>query len=501
MSTDDRFVRISESVGGIQIAAEYESPKQKSSSRLFAEADSTVWMSSGETLLRYSTSKGGIDLDGLTPIVNSVSSVGSDSMLVSGSLAEISNLGDNLSFLYRANDIEIEYSSIVPGDNKSLTYSHHLDGRSKSWSAWSSQKSVTFTNLREGKYTFRVKARNDFGKETPEASFSFVILPPWYRTTLAYIAYLLSIGIFGFLSTKYYQLAVANRKAKEQAIELAREKVVNEKLQEANYQLHVVNERLTVVNALKDEFLATTSHELRTPITAIQGYAAILKEELDGPHSEFADIIDSSSQRLMSTLNAVLDLAKLRSGAIDLFPVDTNLQEFCAAILDAHREKAAAKQLVLETNFTTEELRICIDQYSLRIIVSNVLDNAIKFSDTGIIRLSIDHQDHMAVVTIQDEGIGIGPEFLPHVFDEFRQESETLSRERDGSGLGLSIASRMMDLLNGAIDVQSQVGIGTVVKLSFQFQLQDTKLVRESDRQALSRDHTVRTSSQQSRPA
>ncbi|NNE36407.1 MAG: hypothetical protein HKN13_14315 [Rhodothermales bacterium] len=451
------------------------------------EEDGIVWMSVGDRLLRYDHRIVTNEKASFAPIVKSVSNVGSGQ--------RIADVRGQPSLRYDDNDLLLEYSAPIYSNSRNLTYSHFLEGRENRWSDWSSENAVTFTNLREGAYTFRVKARNDFGTETPEARFSFVILPPWYRTAWAYIAYVLAIGIFGFLSTKYYQLAVANRKAKEQALELAREKVVNEKLQEANEQLQVVNERLTEVNTLKDEFLATTSHELRTPITAIQGYAAILKDELSGPHAEFADIIDSSSERLMRTLNAVLDLAKLRSGAVDLFPVVTHLQDFCLNVMSAYGDQAVQKEIAIVQDFTDEDLYTYIDQYSLRNIISNILDNAIKFSDGGSVTVSIARENKSAVITIADEGVGIADEFLPFVFEEFRQESETLSREQEGSGLGLAIASRMVDLVDGSIEVNSTLGVGTTIRLTFDLTLDHSLPVEQvdaakQDREPMSRAHT-----------
>lgn len=455
------------------------------------EDDGIVWFSVGDRLLRYNPNLVSNDRASFRPIIESVANIGTNELLVSGRMKPIQSVWGVPRLENEANDLFIDYSAPIFTNRDHLRYSHYLEGRSSEWSGWSETSSATFTNLREGEYTFRVKARNDFGKETPEATFSFVILPPWYRTTWAYFAYLLGFCVIGFLSTKYYQLAVANRKAKEQAIELAREKEVNEKLQEANSQLHVVNERLTEVNALKDEFLATTSHELRTPITAIQGYASILKEELDGPHAEFADIIDSSSKRLMQTLNAVLDLAKLRSGAVDLFPVGTDLQDFCASLIDGFRAKASTKNIAIQADFPADPIQLTIDQYSLKNILSNVLDNSIKFSDGGTINVSILTQQDQAIIRIADEGVGVNPEFLPFVFDEFRQESDTLSREQEGSGLGLSIASRMVDLNDGSITIESEKNVGTTVTVAFKLMAEsvasDASSAPKPDREPIGR--------------
>ena len=436
------------------------------SARIFIDSD-VILLSSGDELFRMDRSLGeSRTRPPWSPQIERISSGNQAKVLFpAGQSVDFGSLP------FSSNDLSFEFTVPLFTRGGQVLYSTRLDGELPKWTDFISERRATFTNLREGTYTFRVKARNDFGDETPEASFTFTILPPWYRTVWAYLAYLIGVAILGVVSTKYYQLAVASRRAKEQAIELARERVLNEKLQEANDRLHLLNNRLTEVNALKDEFLATTSHELRTPITAIQGYAAILREELEGPQSEFAEIIDVSSRRLMQTLNAVLDLARLRSGAVDLFPVPTDLREFTASVVDAFEDKALEKSLAVERDFGADDLRILIDQYSLRNILSNVVDNAIKFSESGTVTVRLRREADAAIVEVSDEGVGVDADFLPFVYDEFRQESKTLSRERDGSGLGLSIVSRTVDLVGGSIDIRSQKDLGTTVTLTFDLSL------------------------------
>src|SRR5690606_38870176 len=134
------------------------------------------------------------------------------------------------------------------------------------------------------------------------------ILPPWYRSWWAYGVYggfVLALAFFGW---RYRVMVREHRKARLQAEELARERVLNERLQEANVRLQEANDRLVQVDRLKDEFLANTSHELRTPLTAILGFASILKEEVRDEHQEFVGFIDENGQRLLRTLDALLDL-------------------------------------------------------------------------------------------------------------------------------------------------------------------------------------------------
>ena len=277
---------------------------------------------------------------------------------------------------------------------------------------------------------------------------------------------------------------MANRRAQEQARELARERVVNEKLQEANEQLQLANTRLTEVNGLKDEFLATTSHELRTPLTAILGYAAILKEEISGPHKEFVEIIEQSSNRLMHTLNSVLDLAKLRSGTTELNPTIVNLNEKAEGLAAAYMEVASSQGLTIICDTPQDPVFVFADEYAIATVMDSLLDNAVKFTQDGEINISVTRSGDEALITIRDEGVGMDEDFVPKIFDEFRQESGGLSRTHTGNGLGLAIVAKMVDLLEGKITVKSRKGEGSqfIVTLKVHDESTDTQRVADAQR-------------------
>src|SRR5690606_35845585 len=146
--------------------------------------------------------------------------------------------------------------------------------------------------LREGTYRFRVRAVNGQGIHSAESVLAFRILPPWYRTWGSFSLCLVMCVSALVLVKRYLEAIEEGKKAQQEAVELARERMVNERLQEAN-------RRLEEANKLKDEFLANTSHELRTPLTAILGFTSIMKDETDGHHREFLELISSNGERLL----------------------------------------------------------------------------------------------------------------------------------------------------------------------------------------------------------
>ena len=425
----DAFIRVGDS-SWVEIPS-LRFPRETIGSIYFD--DDIAWISSGNTLYRFDPKLDKRIVPSFPPIVRRVSSIGSDSTIFHG--YERDGV-EPPKLEYSDNDVHFAFSAPIYYGHDHTAYSYRLEGRDQDWSEWTTSTIAEYTNLREGSYSFRIRARNVYGNESPEGEFTFSILPPWYRTWWAYLMYVAGCAVVVGLSVRYYRMTVAHRRAVEQEKELRAERVFNERLRYANEKLKTANNRLVEVNNLKDEFLATTSHELRTPITAIQGYANILKEELAEPHREFAEIIDNSSQRLMRTLNSVLDLAKLRSGTIDVNLAVIHLATVVGQTVEPFLENAREKGLSVRTE-CEDSIHVMADQYLLKNILTNIVDNAVKFSDAGTITISATPLNGMASISIADQGIGIDDDFIPQIFDEFKQESGGLSREHGGTGLGL----------------------------------------------------------------
>jgi len=254
----------------------------------------------------------------------------------------------------------------------------------------------------------------------------------------------------------------AHTLAAEQALELEREREVNKVLQEAN-------ERLTKANRLKDEFLATTSHELRTPLTAILGFTSVLREEIpeDADYREFLDIIEECGSRLMETLNSLLDLAKLRSGMMEINLETCDLYYQCSNGISDLEAIAERKGLELIVERPTETLFVDLDVLGFLRIIQNLVGNAIKFTETGSVRVVLEAEDDLVHMRVCDSGIGIDEEFLPRLFDEFMQESDGPSRSYEGFGLGLAITVRLVRLMHGNLSVESEKGEGSQFTVTF----------------------------------
>jgi signal transduction histidine kinase len=213
--------------------------------------------------------------------------------------------------------------------------------------------------------------------------------------------------------------------------------------------------------------LANTSHELRTPLTTILGFADVLKEEAPEQHKEFLDIIEKSGHRLLRTLNAMLDLAKLRSGVAeaDLLPLDVVGKSKEVVELFIHR--ARQKGIDLDLDAPDEPVRVALDDRYFEQILDNLISNAIKFTDEGRVWVEIEPSAAEVAIRVCDTGAGIDPAFMPHIFEDFKQESSGLNRDHEGNGLGLAITKRLVHLMRGTIDAKSTKGEGSTFTVVF----------------------------------
>ena len=247
---------------------------------------------------------------------------------------------------------------------------------------------------------------------------------------------------------------------------LAYEQQVNRRLDTANARLREANDRLHHADKLKDDFLANTSHELRTPLTAILGFAAVLQEELDGDLQHFASMIRRGGERLLDTVNAMLDMARLQADAVDVHLIDLDVVEAASEVVRGLEPLAEEKGLFVRVMPESIAVPARMDRFGLERILVNLVGNAIKFTDEGGVTVLVDATDDEVHLVVRDTGIGIEREALPELFEEFQQASTGYGRTHEGNGLGLAITQRLVHMLGGEIVVESRVGGGTTFRIT-----------------------------------
>ena len=234
------------------------------------------------------------------------------------------------------------------------------------------------------------------------------------------------------------------------------------------YEQALVASREAAEEALrvKSAFLSNMSHEIRTPLTAVLGYAEILADEVGDEQRDLVTAIEAGGRRLLATLNSVLDLARLDAHRETLRPVDLDLVGHVRQSVALFDGLAGRKGLRLDFASEAPTLTAHLDVGALDRILTNLVGNAIKFTDAGAVTVTLAPEGDSAVLVVADTGVGMSEAFLPEVFAEFRQESEGHARSHEGSGLGLSITRKLAELMGGTIEIASASGCGTTVTVT-----------------------------------
>lgn len=241
------------------------------------------------------------------------------------------------------------------------------------------------------------------------------------------------------------------------------------------------NQELQQAYRTKGEFLANMSHELRTPLNAIIGFSRLmkrkLKEDLPPRQKKNLDLIQQSGEQLLVLVNDLLDFEKIEAGKLNIRREMVDLGELLSGLEETLRPAAEEKGLALR--FDTDGLPEAIpsDKDRLRQVLTNLITNAIKYSDEGTVVVRADRKDERVVFEVVDQGIGMTSEQIERIFDPFHQVDGSETRERGGVGLGLAIVGRLVGLLKGEIEVTSEKGKGSTFVVSLPVTDAVTKLV------------------------
>ncbi|KJH72710.1 histidine kinase [Aliterella atlantica CENA595] len=239
-------------------------------------------------------------------------------------------------------------------------------------------------------------------------------------------------------------------------------KQAEEKLQ----KIQVQNLQLQESAKLKSHFLAIMSHELRSPMNAIIGFSQILLRQappnLASNQANMVERIFSNGKHLLKLIDEILDFARIEAGRMELKLAEFNLVQLVKETVEESRSLAEQKNLVLEVELNLTNPNIVNDSDRLRQVLINLISNAIKFTGEGKVAVTVEElwSDRLAIA-VKDTGIGIAEADIEHIFDEFRQANQTITRQHGGTGLGLAICDRLVRLMQGKIDVESKLGEGS----------------------------------------
>jgi signal transduction histidine kinase/DNA-binding response OmpR family regulator len=394
---------------------------------------------------------------------------------------------------FNDNFISFEFAALNYISPERNQYAYMMEGVDKDWVYSGTRRYASYPNLDPGEYTFRVKGSNNDGVwNEAGTSVLIIISPPWWKTNYAYIVYSLLV-----ISLIYFMWKMQMKRIK----------------MSHDYEMNRFEaEKLHEMDEMKSRFFANISHEFRTPLTLILGpvrqIIGIIKDE---KIKNDLKIVHKNANRLLGLVNQLLDISKLESGSMKLQTSPQNIIPLLKVLLQSFCSYAERKRIILKFNSEFDEIIVYIDKDKIEKIITNILSNALKFTpEGGEVELSVKclslletkkndsviskessteksfqnarflpsvemtpafpGQHHLigdsVKISIRDSGIGIPKEKLPKIFNRFYQVDGSVTREQEGTGIGLSLTKELVELHKGKIEVESEEGKGTTFTIS-----------------------------------
>lgn len=379
--------------------------------------------------------------------------------------------------------LEFAFSGVTFVTPERLRVRYRLDGYDKGWIDAGTNRVASYTHLPPGDYTF-VLATSRRGNSWSTTSLPFTLQPRFYQTT--WFVALSGLAVLGlFLAFHSFRLRLIHDRAlhlekvvEERTRQISEEKERTEaalKRAEAATREAERHEKLTeealaeaeAASRTKSIFLATTSHELRTPLNAIIGFSEILlaqiADRIEPRYGRFLSNIHSSGMYLLGHINNILDLSKIEAGRMEIQPEIVILHDVVEGICNVMRGVATMRDIVIDVDIPPDLPRIAADPTQIRQILYNLMSNAVKFSpEHSAVTVSARASGDDAVeIRVSDQGVGIDPKDHDLIFQEFRQAPGSKGQRPQGTGLGLALVKRFVEMHNGTIRVESAHGHGS----------------------------------------
>ncbi len=366
--------------------------------------------------------------------------------------------------------LRINYTAPLFNASNQITFHTRLKG----FDEWknTSRREAVYTNLPPGDYTFEVALGtiDDNVKGAQVAQFNFTVKPYFKQTAYFYI-----LAAAGFLLAGYLinHLRLQATRLKQNRLSQLVDARTHE-LKRQSEELIVAKEHAESANRIKSEFTANISHEIRTPMNAIMGFADLLRVEIEDPsHKEHLEIILKSGGTLLTMIEDLLDLSKIEANKLSLNSRPSDLSAYCRDTLQMFEPTIASKDISLVCTIDPDIPQfVTIDPSRFRQVLLNIVGNAIKFTDNGTVTVDLkliekdDTRAHIQCI-VNDTGDGIAEGKLKCIFNAFEQASRDFTRTEMGSGLGLTISKRLIEMMHGSIRVQSEIGVGSTFTIDF----------------------------------
>lgn len=327
---------------------------------------------------------------------------------------------------YDKNTIEIDVKEVGQNNSPQKEFAYRMKGVSDEWQFSKELQSLNYNNLQPNSYALEVKSTSD-GKlwSEPLTLASFEIVPPWWQSTYAYLAYAILIGILIYVLYKFQ---------------------LNKKLAESESQ------KLKEVDDFKNKFFQNITHEFRTPLTVIGGVA----EDVNGQASK---IIKRNTNQLLRLVNELLEIGKIESNTSQLQISNYDIVKFVCYCVESLESLAARKKINLEFSSSLEEQFLDFDSDKIQLVINNLISNAIKFTpEQGDIKVELKINNGFVEIYVKDTGPGIPLEDLDLIFDRYFQSKN--KKAAVGTGIGLALSREIIKLMNGTISATNNDEVG-----------------------------------------
>lgn len=373
---------------------------------------------------------------------------------------------------YSRNALRFDFAAPGLDHSTGTRYQVMLEGYDHAWGAWSTDTRKEYTNLHEGAYRFRVRARNIYGRETREDVFAFRVLPPWYRAWWAWLLWVLcaagtlALGVGARTRILRQRNARLEAKVAEATEELReREQLLAHQaadLEDANLALHALNEQ-------KDQYLGLVVHDLRNPLNSILLTAESIAEESREPDvRSLAGQISRTAQEMGGLIGRFLDIAAIDAGMVQAKLESIPLEILMDEAAEAAAPQAAAKGIQIRVVPPSQPALAQVDPAFAKEILANLISNALKFSPSGTtVTLSLETQGVAVILSVEDEGPGLTDEDKRRLFGRFARLTARPTAGEASIGLGLSIVKHMVGACGGRIWVDSDEGRGAAFRVAF----------------------------------
>lgn len=343
----------------------------------------------------------------------------------------------NLESEHNRNFLSIEYSALSIENGKDIRLAHQMKNIDENW-VYAAHRIVNYSDLQPGNYQFLVKAESISNPaNSKQIELNITIHPPWWETWWAISIFIL---VFTAIIFGIYNYNLSRTLARKEAL------------------------RLKELNNLKSRLYANITHEFRTPLTVIKGMTDEMIEKMsDEEQKRYASklaMIERNSNKLLHLVKQMLDMSKIESGKMKLDLIQDDVVSYLQYVLESFQSMADVKNIKLVFYHETDKVLMDYDEDKIFIITSNLLSNAIKFTPTGgkvifHVKKETTTENNYLKIKVQDSGIGIDEQHLPHVFDRFYQVDNSMTRKGEGTGIGLALTRELVELMKGRISVKS----------------------------------------------